>query len=66
MPVLLIPADTGELARAADKREGVAQAMAGLPHVRERWFVADHDVHAQHPVELADVMLDHVADGFLA
>ena len=66
VPVLLVPADTGELARATDKREGVALAMASLPHVRERWFVADHDIHAQHPVELADVMLDQVADGFLA
>jgi hypothetical protein len=66
VPVLLVPADTGELARAADTREGVAQAMAGLPHVRERWFVADHDIHAQHPVELADAMLDQVVDGFLA
>jgi len=47
------------------KREGVALAMASLPHVREHWFVADHDLHAQHPVELADVMLDQVAAGFL-
>ena len=61
-----MPADTGELARASDKREGVALAMASLPHVRERWFTGDHDIHAQHPLELADVMLEQVADGFLA
>jgi pimeloyl-ACP methyl ester carboxylesterase len=66
VPVLLIPADTGEVSRASDKREGVALAMASLPHVRERWFTADHDIHAQHPVEVADVMLEQVADGFLA
>jgi len=64
--VLLVPADTGELARAGDKREGVALAMARLPHVRERWFTGDHDLHAQHPVDLADAMLEHVANGFLA
>ena len=66
VPVLLVPADTGEAARAGDKREGVAIALTRLPRVREHWFVADHDIHAQHPVELADVMLDQVADGFLA
>jgi pimeloyl-ACP methyl ester carboxylesterase len=64
VPVLLVPADTGELARADDKREGVALAMSSLPNVRERWFTADHDVHAQRPVELADVMLEQAADGF--
>ncbi|HET7827986.1 MAG TPA: alpha/beta hydrolase [Candidatus Limnocylindrales bacterium] len=66
VPVLLIPADTGEHARAGDKREGVELAMATLPHVRERWFTGDHDIHAQHPVEVADVMLDQLGDGFFA
>lgn len=65
-PVLLIPADTGDHARAGDKREGVELAMTSLPHVRERWFTGDHDIHAQHPVEVADVMLDQLADGFFA
>ncbi|HEX5829021.1 MAG TPA: alpha/beta hydrolase [Candidatus Limnocylindrales bacterium] len=64
-PVLLVPADTGANERAGDKREGVAQALAALPVARERWFTGDHDIHAQHPVELADVMLEHVATGFL-
>jgi hypothetical protein len=66
VPVLLIPADTGEHARAGDKREGVELAKASLPHVRERWFTGDHDIHAQHPVEVADVMLDQLGDGFFA
>ena len=66
VPVLLIPADTGEHARAGDKREGVELALATLPHVRERWFTGDHDIHAQHPVEVADVMLDQLGDGFFA
>jgi hypothetical protein len=64
--VLLIPADTGEHARASDKRQGVALAMASLRHVRERWFTGDHDIHAQHPVEVADVMLEQLAFGFFA
>ena len=65
-PVLLVPADTRADERASQKREGVDMAMERLPRVRVRWFTGDHDIHAQHPVELADVMLDHVADGFLA
>jgi pimeloyl-ACP methyl ester carboxylesterase len=64
-PVLLVPADTGANERAGDKREGVALALASLPDARERWFTGDHDIHAQHPDELADVMLEHVATGFL-
>jgi pimeloyl-ACP methyl ester carboxylesterase len=65
-PVLLVPADTGADERASQKREGVEMAMDRLPHARLRWFTGDHDIHAQHPVELADVMLDMVADGFFA
>jgi pimeloyl-ACP methyl ester carboxylesterase len=65
-PVLLVPADTGADERSAQKRQGVELAMDRLPNVRLRWFTGDHDVHAQHPVELADAMLDMVADGFFA
>jgi putative ABC transport system permease protein len=32
-------------------RDAAAEAL--LPDVRTRWFVADHDVHAQHPDEVA-------------
>lgn len=65
-PVLLVPADTGPSDRTAQKRDGVATALAALPHARERWFTGDHDLHAQHPVELADAMLEQVASGFFA
>jgi hypothetical protein len=30
------------------------------------WFQASHDVHAQKPEEVAQVLLDAVADGFFA
>jgi pimeloyl-ACP methyl ester carboxylesterase len=65
-PVLLAPADSGASERAAQKREGVDQAIASLPNARLRWFTGDHDIHAQHPGELADVMVDLVAEGFFA
>jgi pimeloyl-ACP methyl ester carboxylesterase len=57
MPVLLVPveSDDGEWTRR--KRRDVEAALAALPDGRVRWFRGDHDIHAQHPAELADVML---------
>jgi pimeloyl-ACP methyl ester carboxylesterase len=65
-PALLVPADTGHGEQAAQKREGVDLAMRRLPSARLHWITGDHDIHAQHPDELADVMLDQVATGFFA
>jgi hypothetical protein len=66
VPVLLLPADTGDVWREAQQRDGVGRALALLPQAAVRWFNGDHDIHAQHPVELADVMIDHLAGGLLA
>jgi hypothetical protein len=50
VPVLLIPAGDGS-------RSGVAEAQAALAIARTRPFPgADHDIHAQHPLELADLL----------
>ncbi len=61
-PVLLVPARGGDPDWAERKRREVEAALAALPDARARWFVGDHDIHAQHPAELADVMLT-MADG---
>ena len=61
VPVLLVPAVGGDPEREAQKRADVAQALERLPDGRVRWFTADHDIHAQHPDELADVMIDTFA-----
>jgi pimeloyl-ACP methyl ester carboxylesterase len=66
VPVLLVPAAGGDADREAQKRQGVDRALEALPNARLRWFTGDHDIHAQHPAELADVMLDMVDDGFFA
>lgn len=69
VPVLLVPADGGEGAqdeRLGRKRDDVARALALLPNARVRWFRGDHDIHAQHPDELADVMTELVSGGFFA
>lgn len=64
VPVLLLPADTGEPERGAQKRERVELAQRRLPSARVRWLVGDHDIHAQHPAECGDVLLDALTDGF--
>jgi pimeloyl-ACP methyl ester carboxylesterase len=70
VPALIVPVDTGDQGWAAAKRTGAAAAEAalrssGVP-VRIVWFSGDHDVHAQHPAELATLMLEACRDGFFA
>ena len=63
-PTLLIPADTGDVAWTHDKQAAVDNALTLLPDGRVRWFSpADHDIHAQHPTELADVLLELAREG---
>ena len=53
VPALLVMADTGD--DWAQQKRAVAEELAG--HVRVEWFSpGDHDLHAQHPVELADLL----------
>lgn len=69
-PVLLVPAADdadGRSGSTARKQREVAAAERVLPAVRTRWFrPAHHDVHAQHPVDVATLFHDCVADGFFA
>ncbi len=66
VPVLLVPVDGGPSDGMARKRRDVDTAAAQIPNVRVRWFTGDHDIHAQHPDELAGVMHDLCNDGFFA
>jgi len=64
-PVLLLPAGNGELDdRARGRHSAVEAARAALPNARVHPFVGDHDIHAQHPTEVADVMIDALDSGF--
>lgn len=63
-PVLLIPADTGDTAWTSDTRHDVAVAADLLPRARIRWVAGDHDLHAQQPDVVAQLLLDAAADGF--
>jgi pimeloyl-ACP methyl ester carboxylesterase len=65
VPVLLIAADTGDAASTSDKRHDIGIATALLPRARVRWLSGEHDLHAQQPDAVAQLLLDAVADGFL-
>ena len=66
VPALLVPAEGGETDRLARKRAEVAAAQAAIPCSAVEWFVGDHDIHAQHPVELAAALHRHAAEGIFA
>lgn len=53
-------------ARIRGKRAAVERIAASHRRVRVHWFHADHDVHAQHPNEVADLLHTHVDEGFFA
>lgn len=64
-PVLWLPADSGDVAWTANKRTALDAAVAALKQSRVVWFSpADHDVHAQHPERVANVLHDATEDGF--
>lgn len=69
VPVLLVPADPGlgeDSDRAQDRWRQVLAAAASLPDSRVRWMAGDHDLHAQHPEELAALLHSYAGDGFLS
>ncbi len=66
VPVLLLPADGGRGDRPGRKQASVDAAAAAIPRARTHWFVGDHDIHAQHPDEVGDVLHAFTMDGFLA
>lgn len=66
-PVLLIPAVDAAVASHDEGRLAAAQsALDALPRARLHPIAGDHDVHAQHPLAVADAMADAVDDGFFA
>ena len=69
VPVLLLPCRSGgdvETGWAAAKTSAVERAAASLAVARTHWFTAEHDVHAQHPEDVASVLVGAVEDGFFS
>lgn len=67
VPVLLMPAESpgAPTAWATSKRQSTEVAAGAIARSATHWFSpADHDVHAQHPAEVADVLLETGADLF--
>jgi pimeloyl-ACP methyl ester carboxylesterase len=63
-PVLLLPVADGDAAWTRSKQVSIATAEAAIPVSRTVWFHGrDHDVHAEAPGEVAEVLLHALADG---
>jgi len=64
VPALLIPAEDGPQDAshwAGRKQAAVAAAQAAIPHARTHWMTGDHDLHAQHPHEVARLLRELAA-----
>jgi pimeloyl-ACP methyl ester carboxylesterase len=61
--LLLMAADASNQRWMAGKRDEVAGAMNALPHARVHWIDGDHDLHAQHPGEVAELIHSYFTDG---
>jgi pimeloyl-ACP methyl ester carboxylesterase len=56
-PVLIVTADTSNANWSDSKVAAVESALTVLPRCRAEWFhAAHHDVHAQHPEEVASLL----------
>ncbi|NNN21828.1 MAG: alpha/beta hydrolase [Acidimicrobiales bacterium] len=63
-PVLLIPAESAR-ENFPGKRNAIDGAENALKKSKVHWFSpADHDVHAQHPKEVANLLHAQVVEGF--
>ena len=63
VPALLIPADDGRSDWSDRKRPAVEAAQAAIPRASTHWMTGDHDLHAQHPHEVAQLLHELATDG---
>jgi pimeloyl-ACP methyl ester carboxylesterase len=56
VPVLLLPAGSAGSVARTDKGDEIGRAEAGLAVSVTRWMAGDHDLHAQHPAEVASLL----------
>ena len=63
MPPLLLGADPGPDAGGwhEEKTAGIEEAAAALPDATVEWMRGDHDLHAQHPVAVAQLLTELAA-----
>jgi len=60
VPTLLLGADPGPAAADSheEKTAGIDAAAAVLSDARVEWMRGDHDLHAQHPVAVAELLVE--------
>ena len=58
---MFIPAE-GTAHWTSDKRAAMEGAAAAIDEARVEWMIADHDLHAQHPIEVATLLHDATPD----
>jgi pimeloyl-ACP methyl ester carboxylesterase len=63
-PVLLIPAEGGATGWAAERQLATRRAVAAIPRVRSVAIAGDHDLHAQYPARVANILNDAWCEGF--
>lgn len=64
VPVVLVPAENPSNERwMSGKREDVARAAKVLPQSTTHWIAGDHDLHAQHPDRVAELIRNAGAGG---
>ena len=67
VPVLFTPASRSEDQHTKTKRAQIQFALDTLSHGRVEWFTpADHDLHAQFPLQFAGVVDDAITSGFFS
>ena len=67
VPVLFTPASRSEDAHTKTKRAQIQLALDSLQKGRAEWFTpADHDLHAQFPLQFAGVIDDAITSGFFS
>jgi pimeloyl-ACP methyl ester carboxylesterase len=67
VPVLILPAEDRSNQRWMNgKRDEVARAGAGLERSSIKWIPGDHDLHAQHPDVVAQLIHDATESGLLS
>jgi pimeloyl-ACP methyl ester carboxylesterase len=65
VPVMFVLADSGDVAWTHDKSAAADRAVAALARGRVEWFrPAHHDLHAQHPQRLTNLVLSALDEGF--
>ena len=66
-PIMFTPAARGDDPMKKAKREMLTLAEQTLERSRVVWFdPADHDLHAQHPQQFADVVHEAITEGFFS